>query len=47
MINMENNPEGKQLLTSINFKGIEAGEDKDWDDVRALGIDLLKKLTEG
>lgn len=47
MINMENNPEGKELLTNINFKGIEAGEDKDWDDVRALGIDLLKKLTEG
>ncbi len=47
MINMKNDPEGRQLLANINFKGIEAGEDKDWDDVRALGIDLLKKLTEG
>ncbi|RDH90447.1 MAG: phosphate ABC transporter substrate-binding protein [endosymbiont of Seepiophila jonesi] len=47
MINMENDPEGRRLLTSINFKGIEVGKNKDWDDVRALGIDLLKKLTEG
>ncbi|MBL3589674.1 MAG: phosphate/phosphite/phosphonate ABC transporter substrate-binding protein [gamma proteobacterium endosymbiont of Lamellibrachia anaximandri] len=47
MINMENDPEGKRLLASINFKGIEVGKNKDWDDVRALGIDLLKKLTEG
>lgn len=29
------------LLATLNFKGIEAADDGDWDDVRRLDIDLL------
>jgi len=38
--------EGLKLLKSINFKGIEAAGNADWDDVRALGIDLLTNLIK-
>jgi phosphonate transport system substrate-binding protein len=31
---------GRQLLESLSFKGIEAGQDKDWDAIRRLKIDL-------
>lgn len=45
-IGMNSDPEGKALLKSINFKGIQTSVDKDWDDVRALGIDLLTNLIK-
>jgi phosphonate transport system substrate-binding protein len=31
---------GRQLLEPLSFKGIEAGQDKDWDEIRRLKIDL-------
>ena len=37
---------GKALLKSINFKAVQSAKDSDWDDVRALGIDLLTALIE-
>lgn len=40
MVAMAETPRGAELLAAIEFDGIEAGEDADWDDVRALGIDL-------
>jgi phosphonate transport system substrate-binding protein len=47
MLEMENTPAGRALLARIKFKGIEAGADADWDDIRGLGIDLLEKLKQG
>jgi len=46
MLAMDRNPQGKKLLAAIRIKGFERGEDKDWDDVRALGIDLLDELVK-
>lgn len=43
MQNMHHTPIGRKLLERINFKGIDKAQDTDWDDVRALGIDLLDK----
>lgn len=31
---------GKRLLEPLSFKGFEAGTDRDWDEIRRLGIDL-------
>ena len=47
MLNMSQDEEGKRLLKNINFKGIEAAKNKDWDDVRHLGIELLERLIQG
>lgn len=46
LVGMLNEPDGQQLLDSINFKGIEVAKDSDWSDVRELGIQLLADLTE-
>ena len=46
-IRMNDSEEGQALLRSINFKGMQAAENGDWDDVRGLGIDLLKQLVSG
>jgi hypothetical protein len=37
---------GRALLAALNMKGFEPGKDSDWDDVRALGIDLLGHLAK-
>lgn len=46
LIGMNDNAKAKALLTALNFKGIEAADSVDWDDVRALGIPLLNHLIE-
>ena len=38
--------EGRKLLENLNFKPIGPARDQDWDDVRELGIDLLKNLIK-
>ena len=38
LLNMEQDPSGKELLKKIRLKGIEKGKDVDWNDVRALNI---------
>jgi hypothetical protein len=43
---MNENDEGTLLLTPLSLKGLEAATDKDWDDVRGLGIDLLDELVK-
>ncbi len=42
LMTMNNDPAAKALLKAINFKGFAAANYSDWDDVRALNIDLLK-----
>ncbi len=44
MQELESNTQDKQLLSNLNFKGIDDAHDAEWDDVRALGIDLLESL---
>ncbi len=41
MIALDQSEEGRKLLRSINFDGIETAQDSYWDDVRALNITLL------
>lgn len=38
MLAMDKDPDGQQLLQSINIKGIESASNSHWDDVRALDI---------
>ncbi|WP_414700971.1 PhnD/SsuA/transferrin family substrate-binding protein [Paraglaciecola sp. 2405UD69-4] len=38
---LNNSEQGKSLLSTINFKGIDSAKNSDWDDVRALNIELL------
>jgi len=38
MLDMDQDPVGQKLLKSIRLKGIESGNDKDWNDVRNLQI---------
>ncbi len=38
---LESTEVGMALLSSLNFKGIQPAEDKDWDDVRELQITAL------
>ncbi len=44
MQEMETDPRDNPLLDSLNFKGIEAAHNAEWDDVRSLGIELLEEL---
>lgn len=45
MLAMENSEEGRLLLEQLAWKGIEAADDKRWDDVRGLGLELLSDLV--
>lgn len=42
---MNTDETGRQLLEPLSFKGIEAGQDKDWDEVRRLKINLPVGLS--
>ncbi|MER2540728.1 MAG: phosphate/phosphite/phosphonate ABC transporter substrate-binding protein [Azonexus sp.] len=39
-ISLNGDETGRQLLAPLSFKGIEAGQDKDWDEIRRLKINL-------
>lgn len=43
---MHLDPRGLELLKSINIDAFESAADADWDDVRALNIQLLAPLLE-
>jgi phosphonate transport system substrate-binding protein len=47
MIGMAATDAGKTLLARIGFKGISPAADKDWDDIREMGITLLQSLITG
>lgn len=44
MLDMNQDPQGRALLSAINFQGIRRATDIEYDDVRALKIGLLDKL---
>jgi phosphonate transport system substrate-binding protein len=46
MVAMSDDTRGRELLAAIGFDGIDGAEDADWDDVRALGIELLDAPTQ-
>ncbi|MEM7206283.1 MAG: phosphate/phosphite/phosphonate ABC transporter substrate-binding protein [Pseudomonadota bacterium] len=46
LVGMNKDPRGQALLKTINFKGMQAASDSDWNDVRGLGIALLQDLIE-
>ena len=46
MQSMGTTEEGRRLLEPLAMQGFEQAGDADWDDVRALGIDLLDKPVE-
>jgi phosphonate transport system substrate-binding protein len=46
MLAVDETEEGRALLMPLNVKGFEAADDRDWDDVRALGIGLLDDLVK-
>jgi phosphonate transport system substrate-binding protein len=41
MLEMNDSPEAKALLANINFNGFTLANNSDWDDVRALDINML------
>jgi phosphonate transport system substrate-binding protein len=41
MVEMNENEEGRTLLTTLSVMGFEVAQDSDWNDVRGLDIDLL------
>ena len=43
MLQMRQDERGAQLLKAINFEGIVTASDREWDDIRALDIRLLRK----
>jgi len=40
LFSLHGDESGRRLLDALSFKGIEAAQDKDWDEIRRLGIDL-------
>jgi len=44
LLGMNDDPEGRALLKTINFKGMQSAENTDWDDVRGLGLNILDQL---
>jgi phosphonate transport system substrate-binding protein len=46
MMEMGDTDTGRTLLAPLSIGGFESATDPDWDDVRALGIDLLRNLNQ-
>lgn len=40
LFSLHGDENGRHLLEPLSFKGIEAGQDKDWDEIRRLNIQL-------
>lgn len=43
---LDKGKKGKQLLLPLNIKGFVTAENEEWNDVRDLGLDLLKNLQD-
>lgn len=46
LVDMAADPAGVALLESLSIESWMAAQDKDWDDVRALGITLLDEMVK-
>ena len=47
MLAADADPRGRLVLQGIGFNGIEAAQDAEWADIRALGIRTLAALLQG
>jgi phosphonate transport system substrate-binding protein len=45
MVSLGSDEVGQRLLAPIAFTGIVGGQDKEWNDIRALDIDLLERYS--
>lgn len=46
MLSLGNDEQGLALLGALRFKPLESASDSDWDDVRALGIQLINGAAD-
>ncbi len=46
MLMMNNDPPARTLLKNLNFKGFEPATDSDWNDIRALKIDVISQKNQ-
>ena len=46
LIDMSDDSSGQQLLGKLNMKALEAAEDGDWDDIRALELETLGEISQ-
>ncbi|MCX7171721.1 MAG: phosphate/phosphite/phosphonate ABC transporter substrate-binding protein [Proteobacteria bacterium] len=45
MASLAGDEAGQRLLAPLAFKGIAAAQDREWNDIRALDIDLLERYS--
>ena len=45
MVSMASDEVGQRLLLPLAFKGLVGSQDKEWNDIRALDIDLLERYS--
>ena len=43
MVSLSSDEAGRKLLSPLAFKGVTGAQDKEWNDIRALDIDLLER----
>lgn len=46
LLSLDQSETGQAALNSLKIRGFEYAKNSDWDDVRGLGLDILKKLQE-
>lgn len=46
LVSLDQSAEGKEVLSALRIKGFVPAENSDWDDVRGLGLDLLRNLQD-
>ncbi len=46
LVSLNHTEKGRELFRKINFKGIEAAQDRDWDDIRALKLEHIKDTSK-
>ncbi len=45
MVSLSSDEAGRKLLSPLAFKGVTGAQDKEWNDIRALDIDLLERYS--
>jgi phosphonate transport system substrate-binding protein len=45
MVSLASDEAGRHLLLPLAFKGLVVAQDKEWNDIRALDIDLLERYS--
>jgi phosphonate transport system substrate-binding protein len=45
MVSLASDEAGRHLLLPLAFKGLVGAQDKEWNDIRALDIDLLERYS--